>query len=83
METEIEYEQVTIRLPKVVLDFLRSMEKTISMTPKEYIEYNTVCSIRADIDDLDAFVPSPEEVAKAWNLNPIFKQILNDPFKDC
>jgi len=82
VKTKIEYEQVTIKVPKLVMDFLRSMEKTLDETAKEYIERNVVMVVRADIDG-DAFVPYPEEVTKAWGLNPIFKAVLNDPFSDC
>lgn len=75
---EIEYETVAIKVPKRIVDFLRAHEKDMNMTAKEYIEYNVVCIVRADIDALDVFFPSAKEVADGWKLNSIFKAIVND-----
>jgi len=47
------------------------------------MERNIVAAIRADIDTGDVFVPSRGELARNWKLNTIFKEIINDPFKDC
>jgi hypothetical protein len=77
MEREqIEYEAVTVQMPKQIMDYLRSIERCIKMTPKEYIEYNIVDCVRADIDSFDDFV-TPKELADGWQLNPIFKAITN------
>lgn len=80
MSEKIECESVTVQVPKAIMEFLRSIEKPISMTAKEYIEYNIVECVRADIDAWETFI-SPKEVAEGWGLNPIFKTIINDEVK--
>jgi coenzyme F420-reducing hydrogenase beta subunit len=62
------------------MDFLRSCEKALKSTAKEYLEYNVVGVVRADIDDGTVFVQMPDDIVKEWNLNPLFKAILNDPY---
>jgi len=75
-KTEIEYEQVTIRVPKKIMDFLRLMQKLNHETPEEYMAYNVVDMVRADIDAGDVFIPEPHEVAELNGLTPVFKEIL-------
>ena len=75
MEREqIEYETVTVQVPKLLMDYLRSHERDMNMTAKEYLEVTIVDCVRADIDcnHLD-----PKQVADSWRLNPIFKAIIN------
>jgi hypothetical protein len=75
---EIKYEQLTIRVPVAIMDFLRGHEKDMSWTAKDYIEYNVIERVRADLDAGDVFVLSAKEPADGWQLNPIFKAILNE-----
>jgi hypothetical protein len=75
---EIEFENVTIKVPKLIMDFLRGREKDMDETAKEYIEYNVVQIVNSDIRAGDVFVLDPEELADSWKLNPIFKAIIND-----
>lgn len=77
IEQKIEFETVPVRVPKLIMAFLRAYEKSMGMTAKEYIEYNIVDSLRADVAALDTFI-TPKEVADNWKLNPIFKTIVND-----
>lgn len=86
METQtetIEYEDVTVKVPKLIMAFLRAHEKDMGETAEEYIAYNAVGVVRADLDAGDVFVPVAEEIAREWNLNHIFKEIINDPYDDC
>jgi hypothetical protein len=78
---EIEYEQVTIKVPKAIMKFLRDREKNMDQTAKEYIEYNIVHIVNSDIRAGDVFVSDPEELADSWKLNPVFKAIIDDEIK--
>jgi hypothetical protein len=75
---EIEFENVTIKVPKLIMDFLRGREKDMDETAKEYIEYNVVQIVDSDIRAGDVFVQSPKEAAEGWKLNPVFRAIIND-----
>ena len=77
MTEKIEYETITIEVPKQVMELLRSTESHTGMTSKEWIEYYVVETARSGLDS-DMFLPSPTELAKKFNLNPVFKEILND-----
>lgn len=72
--TEIEYEEVTIQVPKQVMEFLKSVEAIIEMTAKEWIERSTVDNVRAGIDS-EEFLQTPEQMANQFKLNPIFKEL--------
>lgn len=74
----IEYEQMTINVPKQVMKLLKFAESTLKGTPKEWVEYILVDHVRANIDSGD-FLPDATELTKMFNLNPVFKEILNDP----
>lgn len=76
---KIEYEQIAVKVPKLILDFLRAHEQDMGMTAKEYIEHNVISAVRSDLDAGDVFHPEAKELAENWNLNPIFKVLLNDP----
>ena len=79
-KTPIEYEQVTVKVPKAVMDLLRFSESVIEQTPKEYIEWAIVEHVRAGIDARD-FMPSSLDLTNKFNLNPVFQQIIGDPVK--
>ena len=69
MTEKIEYEQVTIRVPRLVMEFLRKTEGDAA----EWIEY-TVCDIaRAQLEGM-----TPEEWIQQFNLGPVFKTVLAD-----
>lgn len=74
---QIEYETVTVKIPKQVMELLRFSQIAFKMTPTEYIEYNILELVRADLDSGE-FLPSGKELADKFNINPIFKEILND-----
>lgn len=72
-KTEIEYEEITVKVPKQIMDLLRYSEKMTEKTPKEYVEYCIVECVRADLDS-DVFL-SGHALAKSFNVQPIFKEI--------
>jgi hypothetical protein len=71
----IEYEAVTIRVPKLVMDYLRSMEKAYNMSAVEQIEHDFVDSVRAELESMTGSV-----LMEIWNLRPVFKTVLGE---DC
>lgn len=73
----IEYEEVIIRVPKQVMDLLRFATPMMKDTPQTWIEWQTVESVRSNID-AEAFVPNPKALTDKFNLNPVFQEILND-----
>jgi hypothetical protein len=64
---KIEFEQVTIKVPRLVLDFLRKTEDDAV----EWIEYTVVDNVRAEIEGM-----TWEEWASLFNLEPVFDAVL-------
>lgn len=60
--------EVTVKVHKNVVAFLRDMEKTLDMTLEEYIEYGIYQMVGADLDTYDVFVPKVEEIIKRYDL---------------
>ena len=77
MSEKIEYETVTIKLPKAIMSFLRQAQTVTGDTPEEDIQYYIIESIRSRID-CGGFFPSHKQLADQYHLNPIFKKILDD-----
>lgn len=75
-KAKIEYEEVTLKIPKAIMNLLRDSEKALEETATEYLEHKLVDAIRGDIDCGDCFVPTPQQIAERYSLNPIFKEIL-------
>jgi hypothetical protein len=71
----IEYEMVTLNVPKNIMELLRDSEKSLEETPIQYLERCIVDLVRADIDAGDCFVSTPREIAERYKLDPVFKQI--------
>jgi hypothetical protein len=76
-EKPIEYESISIEVPKQVMELLRFAESLAGMSPKEWIEYYIVETARSGLDS-DMFVPEPKELAEKFGLNPVFKKILDE-----
>lgn len=80
MEKEIEYETVSLKVPKRIMDFLRG-QKDQSETVQEYLEYIIVDTVRSDITGYYFPMPEPaqepKELADNFGLNPIFKAITD------
>jgi hypothetical protein len=83
METEnikndrepIEYETVTLKIPKKIMELLRDSETSLEETAIQYLERCVVDLVRADIETQDCFVLSPRRLTERYNLDPVFKQI--------
>jgi len=75
-EKPIEYESISIEVPKQVMELLRASESILEMSPKEWIEYYLVDAVRSSIDS-DMFTDSPKELADKFSLTPVFKEILD------
>jgi len=73
-KTPIEYEEITIKVPKQVMDLLRFACKTDGDTPKDYIERNVLDAVRADID-ADALIQNTDLI-KMFELKPIYIELL-------
>ena len=73
MSEEIEYEVVQVKVPKAVMVFLRDVLRD-EREVKEYLEYSIIDSVRADIDNGNAF----------YELNDVIKRYgLDKVFNDC
>jgi len=77
-ETQIEYENVTVKVPKNIMRLLRDRQEDVEMSPTEYLEYVIVQIVHADIDVEEVFAPRPEKLIERYGLKPIFEKILND-----
>lgn len=71
---QIEYENITVKIPKGILDLLREVAPVTKTTPKEWVEYAIVEQVRAGLES-DEFLPTPQDMAEQFKLNPIFKEI--------
>jgi hypothetical protein len=70
---KIQFENVTLRIPKKLMDFLRRMPGGYGSSPIAYLEYSVVDMIRADLEALNG-----QEIIE-WNgLGPVFHAILKD-----
>jgi hypothetical protein len=70
-QEQIEFESVTIKVPKNVMNLLRAYSKHgLGMTANEYLEYSILQAVRADLDVGDVFTLEPEEIINQYNLNP-------------
>ena len=77
MIEKIEYESVTVKMPKAVMDLLRYAQSITGNTPDQDIAYYAVESVKSRIE-VNGFSPSPKALAAQFNLNPVFKEILDD-----
>ncbi|MGD0644698.1 MAG: hypothetical protein ABSA75_07320 [Candidatus Bathyarchaeia archaeon] len=75
------YEEVSVKIPKAVMDLLRAAKSVTGDTPEQDIEWNFVENVRARIDS-GQFLPTPKGLVDQYNLNPVFEAILNDPVKE-
>ena len=60
------------------MDLLRHSQAITGDTPQQDMEYAIVESVRARIDG-GQFLPTREALVKQYNLNPVFKAILDCP----
>ena len=72
------YESVTVKIPANIMELLRHSQSITGDSPTADIEYAVVESVRARIDG-SQFLPTREALVKQYNLNPVFKAILDCP----
>ena len=72
------YEDVNVKIPTNIMDLLRHSQAITGDTPQQDMEYAIVESVRARIDG-GQFLPTREALVKKYNLNPVFKSILDCP----
>jgi len=72
----IEYETVTLKIPKKVMKLLRDTDY-LGETAEKYLEREIVDVVRADIEGGECFTPTPSQLVKQYDLNPVFKEILD------
>jgi hypothetical protein len=72
-QVKIEYETVTLNIPKKLMDWLRSMEKAEGKTVIQQLEYDIVDHQRANIEALTG-----QELIELFELAPIFYELLKD-----
>lgn len=72
------YEKVTVKIPIAIMELLRHSELITGDSPTADIEYSVVEGVRARIDG-GQFLPTREALVKQYNLNPVFKAILDCP----
>lgn len=78
LETPFGYEQVTVNVPKPVMDLLQFSESVIEQTPAEFAEMAIVKTVRAMVDSGE-FLPDAKAIADKFKLNPVFQEIIDDP----
>jgi hypothetical protein len=73
----IEYEQITVKVPKTVMNYLKATNKgdaeVPDWNPTKWIERAIVDQARAECEGLDS-----KQWADAFGLTPIFWEILKD-----
>jgi len=69
---KIEYEVVTIRVPKTIMNFLRGMEKAYGVTAEETIVNDLVACVECELEDTNG-----EDLIKMWKLDPVLKEFQN------
>jgi len=69
LKEQIEFEEITIKLPKKIIDFITRMYGDV----KEYLEYHAVDWVRADIE-----CQTPKFLVEHFDLDDTFKAVLGD-----
>jgi hypothetical protein len=71
---QIEYEEITVKIPKAIIEFLKDHEDMLEEKAEEYLERCIVGVVSSDIESQDCFVLSPVKLVKKYKLEPIFKK---------
>lgn len=67
----IMYEEVTVRVPKPILRFLKDMEKALDQTVEEFIETSVVEMVESQLAGGGFF--NPNYILEKYDLKPTFK----------
>lgn len=65
--------EVSIKLPKKLMDFLKDMEQNMDMTVEQYLEYCIIEAVGADLDTMKFFLQKPKQLIKNYGLKDILK----------
>lgn len=71
---QIEYEEITVKIPKAIMEFLKDHEDMLEEKTEDYLERCIVGVVSSDIESQDCFVLSPVKLVKKYKLEPIFKK---------
>jgi len=71
---QIEYEEITVKIPRAIMNFLKDHEDMLEEKTEEYLERCIVGSVSADIESQDCFVLSPIKMVKRYGLKAAFKK---------
>ena len=81
---EFETEKVTLEVPKNILEYFRFQAKMDHETLEQNLQYHIVALCHSQMEGI-----SPDAIMEAFNVKPIFKEILaypsltlNDPAKE-
>ena len=67
----MEFEEVTLKLPKQLMTFLRAIEQTLDGTIQEFLEESLVDTVHAQLRDETLLTPS--WLMEKFKLKPIFE----------
>ena len=65
--------EVTIKLPKAIVSFLKHHEPAIGSVEK-YLRDNIIYCIEGDLENSDCAFFDPDHEAEQWNLGEVFKK---------
>ena len=66
---DVEFEEVTVKIPKRIMDFFRKTEKDLVA----WLEYTVVDMVRVELDGMTA-----QGWVMCFNLAPVFYTVLED-----
>lgn len=69
MSEKAEFVEVTLKLPKAVVDFIKAIDKPKSL--EEHLTKHIVETMQSYVEMLEC---SPGELIKRFNLGPVFKE---------
>lgn len=76
MNEKVDFEEVTIRVPRAIMNWLRNSEEVTGRSPTEQLEYGIVADIEGCIGS-EVLTPTPEQIIEKYKLGQVFKTILD------
>jgi hypothetical protein len=73
MTDEIEFEQVTVKVPKIIVSWFRHRAQNNKTLLEEEIQYEIIDSVRSNMEAM-----AGEEIAKTLDFGDIFYKLLDD-----
>lgn len=75
MPSKLEFEEVIIKVPKHIMEFLRDHGED----PKEYLEYSLVAVFQADLETCEGVFINYKDALTRYNLANVF-DVIGVPF---